>query len=63
MYEYVVWDNFDNVIHRGPWTDESEAIGWIDECRDIFPATAQIDKIWSVRRRPVGEWETYNVTR
>ena len=58
MYEYVVWDNIDDCIHRGPWP-EQECIDWLQECRDIFPVTAKIDKLWSVRRRPVGEWETY----
>lgn len=59
MYEYVVWDNMDDEIHRGPWP-EQKCIDWIEECRDIFPATAEIDKVWSVRRRPVEEWERYD---
>lgn len=60
-YEYVVWDNLDECIHRGPWP-EAECVEWIDECRDLFPTAkpGAIDKMWSVRRRPVGEWETYN---
>lgn len=59
MYEYVVWDNLDNVIHRGPWS-EAECVKWIDECRAMFPSGAKIDEIWTVRRRAVGEWEAYN---
>lgn len=55
-FEYVVWDNNDNEIHRGPWTQE-ECITWLDECRNTFPEGAQIDKIWSIRRRAVGVWE------
>lgn len=58
MYEYVIWDNFDGVIHRGPWP-EQECIDWLDECREMFPRPEGVDEIWSVRRRPVGEWETY----
>lgn len=59
-YEYVVWDNRDDSVHRGPWP-EQECIDWVEECYEIFPKAgkAGIDKIWSVRRRPVGEWETY----
>lgn len=57
-FEYAVWDNLDNSIHRGPWSEE-ECIEWIDYCRDSFSAEA-IEKLWSVRRRAVGEWETYD---
>jgi hypothetical protein len=57
-YEYVVWANLDGEIHRGPWT-ERECIDWLEETREIFPVGAKIDKLWSVRRRAVGEWETY----
>lgn len=57
-YEYVVWANMDNEIHCGPWTKQ-ECEGWLQETRDIFPVGAKIDKLWSIRRRAVGEWEPY----
>lgn len=57
-YEYVIWDNFDDEIHRGPWT-EDKCLTWMDECRDAFPRPEGVDEIWSVRRAPVQNWETY----
>jgi len=58
VYEYCIWDNINNVLHRGPMT-KMEAIEWMDDARDIIPDTAKINKLWSVRRRPVGEWEEF----
>jgi hypothetical protein len=57
-YEYVVWDNIENWIHRGPWDDEYKAVEWIEECKEMFTNAkpGAIDKLWSVRRRAVGEW-------
>jgi hypothetical protein len=59
-YEYVVWDNLDNCIHRGPWS-EADCVEWLEECRDIFSPNADIGKVWSIRRRAVGEWETFEL--
>lgn len=58
-YEYAVWGTIDDCIHRGPWS-EDECVAWIEECREVFPPTANIDKVWSVRQRAVGAWEPHN---
>lgn len=57
-YEYVVWDNIDNCVHRGPWT-EDECLDFFEYAREAFPPGAKIDKLWSIRRRPVGEWSPW----
>ena len=56
-YEYVVWDNIDNCIHRGPMS-EKEAVQWMNEAIEMFPRAnpGAIAKLWSIRRRAVGEW-------
>jgi len=57
-YEYAVWDNLGGSVHRGPWP-ETECILWLqDALDDGFPATV-VKRLWSIRRRPVAEWETY----
>lgn len=60
-YEYVVWDNSDNCIHRGPMS-EDDCVNWIEECIEMFPNAkpGAIAKLWTVRRRPVGDWESFD---
>lgn len=57
MFEYVVWDNIDNTIHRGPWS-EKDCVEWIDYGRKNFGPEVT-EKLWSIKRREVGRWESY----
>lgn len=51
-YDYGIWHNREDYLHRGPMT-ASEARIWIDDWLDDGGRSG----IWSIVRRPVGEWE------
>ena len=53
-YDYIIWDNYDRVIHRGPW-DKNTAEQWMREWKDMtFP-----NDCFSILRAPKQKWETY----
>ena len=55
-YVWGVWCNADNSLHRDNMT-EQEANDWVREWHEIAPNAKP--NIFTVCRRPVGQWEIY----
>lgn len=49
MAEFIIWDNLDGIVHRGPWT-KAECLSWMQWGRDIMPNPAGVDKVYKIQR-------------
>lgn len=46
---YVIWDKFDHVIHRGPWS-KKECLAWLVRCRKVMPRSQGVDEVFEMRK-------------
>lgn len=56
-YEWGVWSNLANTIHREQMTEydaRNWVVSWVNDCGEAWPDAVNM---FSVCKRPVGEWE------